>query len=89
LRRLASTSNCFPSAPFSSLQTSTRSAPPLPLSQLQSEASEEEGRRLGSYFVGLALVGKDTVLRFIIEYSSLRDFGPYVIIIGLFLYEDF
>jgi hypothetical protein len=28
------------------------------------------------------------VFRFIIEYSSLRDFGPYVII-GLFLYEDF
>jgi hypothetical protein len=28
------------------------------------------------------------MLRFIIEYSSLRDFGPYVII-GLFLYEDF
>jgi hypothetical protein len=39
-------------------------------------------------FVGLALVGYDTVLRYIIEYSSLRDFGPYVIIIGLFLYED-
>jgi hypothetical protein len=33
---------------------------------------------------------KNTVFRFIIEYSSLRDFGPYVIIIGLFLlYEDF
>ncbi len=29
------------------------------------------------------------LFRFIIEYSSLRDFGPYVIIIGLFLYEDF
>jgi hypothetical protein len=28
------------------------------------------------------------VFRFIIEYSSLRDFGPQVII-GLFLYEDF
>ncbi len=27
-------------------------------------------------FVGLAFVGKDIVLRFIIEYSSLRDFGP-------------
>jgi hypothetical protein len=28
-------------------------------------------------FVGLALVGKDIVFRFIIEYSSLRDFyGP-------------
>jgi hypothetical protein len=31
---------------------------------------------LGFKFVGLALVGKDIVLRFIIEYSSLRDFGP-------------
>jgi hypothetical protein len=39
------------------------------------------------------------VFRLIIEYSSLRDFGPWVIIIiitnnnnnnrGLFLYEDF
>ncbi len=28
------------------------------------------------------------MLRFIIEYSSLRDFGLYVII-GIFLYEDF
>ncbi len=27
-------------------------------------------------FVGLALVGKDIVFGFIIEYSSLRDFGP-------------
>ncbi len=32
---------------------------------------------------GLALVGN----RFIIEYGSLWDFGPYVI--GLFLYEGF
>ncbi len=30
----------------------------------------------GSSFVGLALVGKDIVPRFIIQYSSLRDFGP-------------
>jgi hypothetical protein len=29
-----------------------------------------------SFFIGLALVGKDIVFRFIIEYSSLRDFGP-------------
>ncbi len=29
------------------------------------------------------------MFKFIIEYSSLRDFGPEVIIIGLFLYEDF
>ncbi len=32
-------------------------------------------------------VGKDIVFRFIKEYSSLMDFGPYVI--GLFWYEDF
>ncbi len=30
----------------------------------------------GNLFVSLALVGKDIVFRFIIEYSSLRDFGP-------------
>jgi hypothetical protein len=36
-------------------------------------------------FVGLAYQGKkDIVFRFIIEYSSLRDFGPEVI--GLFFY---
>ncbi len=40
--------------------------------------------------VGLAYQGKDIVFTFIIEYNrSLRDFGPYVIIIGLFSYEDF
>jgi hypothetical protein len=33
------------------------------------------------------LVGKDIVFRFIIEYSSLMDFGLYVV--DLFLYEDF
>jgi hypothetical protein len=32
-------------------------------------------------------VGKGIVFRFIIEYSSLRDFEPEVV--GLFLYEDF
>ncbi len=32
--------------------------------------------------------GKDIVLIFIIEYSSLRDFGPQVVV-GLFLYKDF
>ncbi len=39
----------------------------------------------------LVYQGKDIVFRFIIGYSSLRDFGPYlvIIIIGLFLYEDF
>jgi hypothetical protein len=35
------------------------------------------------FFVGLAYQGRDIVFRFIIEYSSLRDFGPQVII-GLF-----
>jgi hypothetical protein len=38
-------------------------------------------------FVGIAYQGKDIVFRFIIEYSSFRDFGTYVV--GLFLYEDF
>jgi hypothetical protein len=28
------------------------------------------------FIVGLAYQGKDIVFRFIIEYSSLRDFGP-------------
>jgi hypothetical protein len=40
-----------------------------------------------SCFVGLAFVGKDIVFRFIMKYSSLRDFGPWVT--GLFLYEVF
>jgi hypothetical protein len=29
-------------------------------------------------FVGLAYQGKDIVFRFIIDYSILRDLGPYV-----------
>jgi hypothetical protein len=29
-----------------------------------------------SAFMCLVLVGKDIVLRFIIEYTSLKDFGP-------------
>ncbi len=37
-------------------------------------------------FIGLAHQGKDIVFRFIVEYSSLRDFGPQVI--GQFLYEE-
>jgi hypothetical protein len=28
------------------------------------------------FVVGIAYQGKDIVFRFIIEYSSLRDFGP-------------
>ncbi len=39
-------------------------------------------------FIGLAMVGKDIVFRFIIDYSNLRDFGLEVVV-GLFLYEDF
>ncbi len=39
---------------------------------------------------GLAYQGKDIVFRFIIEYySSSRDFGHYVIIIGLFFIWGF
>jgi hypothetical protein len=30
----------------------------------------------GGLFVGLAYRGKDIVFRFIIEYSSFKDFGP-------------
>jgi hypothetical protein len=41
-------------------------------------------------FIGLAHQCKDIVFKFMVEYSSLWDFGPYVVtIIGLFLYEDF
>ncbi len=39
-------------------------------------------------FIGLGYQGDEIALRFIIEYSSLRDFGPSEVI-GLFLYEDF
>jgi hypothetical protein len=28
------------------------------------------------FYVGLAYQGKDSVFRFIIDYNSLRDFGP-------------
>jgi hypothetical protein len=41
-----------------------------------------------AYSIDLVYQGKDIVFRFIIEYSSLMDFRPKVII-GLFLYEDF
>jgi hypothetical protein len=36
------------------------------------------GAIMGGWFIqaGLAYQGKDFVFRFIIEYSSLRDFGP-------------
>ncbi len=42
---------------------------------------------LSSTFIGFAYQGKDIVFRFIIEYSSIMDFSPYVI--DLFLCEDF
>jgi hypothetical protein len=41
---------------------------------------ESKSIALCFFFVfGLAYQGNDIVFRFIIEYSSLRDFGPYVI----------
>jgi hypothetical protein len=45
-------------------------------------------QRFSFWFVGLAYKGKDIVFRFIIEYSTLMGFGPYVVV-GQFLYEDF
>jgi hypothetical protein len=39
------------------------------------ESTRSKKKNTGS-FVGLAYQGKDIVFRFIIEYSSLRDFGP-------------
>jgi len=36
-------------------------------------------------FVGLAYQGKDIVFGFIIEYSTLMEFGPYVVV-GLYFY---
>jgi hypothetical protein len=47
------------------------------------------GENLGFEFVGLAYQGKVVVFRFIIEYSILKDFGPYGIDLFYFLYEDF
>jgi len=44
----------------------------------------------GNSFICLAYQGKDIVIRFVVEYSSLRDFGPQVIIIiGLFFIWGF
>jgi hypothetical protein len=37
--------------------------------------------------LALPTKGKGIVFRFIVEYSSLRDFGPSAL--GLFLYEEF
>jgi len=50
----------------------------------------EEEEDLPLFFLALPTKGKDIIVfRFIIEYHSLRNFGPQVIIIGLFLYADF
>jgi hypothetical protein len=38
-------------------------------------------------FIGLAYQGKDIVFRFIIEYSSLRDFGTYEIYFYVRIFE--
>jgi len=43
---------------------------------LKAKKKKEEWTIFESTFVGLAYQGKDIVLRFIIEYSSLREFGP-------------
>ncbi len=37
---------------------------------------KQDSNTLLVHFVGLAYEGNDIVFRFIIEYSSLRDFGP-------------
>jgi hypothetical protein len=37
---------------------------------------EHPKRHLSTNFVGLAYQDKDIVFKFIIDYSSLRDFGP-------------
>jgi hypothetical protein len=46
------------------------------------------GENLGFEFVGLAYPLKDVGFRFIIEYSSLKDFWP-LWNRSIFLYEDF
>jgi len=48
-------------------------------------ASQDQASSIS--FIGLAYQGKDIVVIFIIEYSSLMDFGPWVT--GLFPREDF
>jgi hypothetical protein len=41
--------------------------------------SEKLYNKNHTIFVGLAYQGKDIVFGFIIEYSSLMDFGPYIV----------
>ncbi len=52
----------------------TALAPHLPLQAVHVPSLYTYIVRFG--FVGLAYQGRDIVFRFIIEYSSLRDFGP-------------
>jgi hypothetical protein len=47
----------------------------LPLSKKKKKNKPKQTNKVG-VFIGLAYQGKDIVFRFIIEYSSLRDFGP-------------
>ncbi len=51
------------------------------------EISWETQCQVNYIIFGLAYQGKDIMFRFIIEYNSLMDFGPYVV--RLFLYEYF
>ncbi len=62
---------------------------PLPPSPLGISLQGDPNFKTLQSFIGLAHQGKDTAFRVIIEYRSLMDFGPQVIIIGLFLYVDF
>ncbi len=58
----------------------------LPILHMQ-QGPHQQQFHMDFITIGLAYQGKDSVFRFTIEYSSLRDFGPYII--GLFWYEDF
>jgi hypothetical protein len=44
--------------------------------QREREREREREESFACLFIGLAYQGKYIVFRFIIEYSSLRDFGP-------------
>jgi hypothetical protein len=50
--------------------------PTMPHQRERERERERERSHLLACFIGLAYQAKDIVLRFIIEYSSLRDFGP-------------
>jgi hypothetical protein len=53
-----------------------RRGPPTPPVYWPLQMSKNIQNNMHLLCVGLALVGKDIAFRFIIEYSSLRDFGP-------------